>query len=700
MARYPGWGLDLRWMGTDRDIFHPMPIYHRKIGNSSMMPVREVAMLLDMDRLADKPNWHIKVFDDEIATKWKAEALAWPDEDLWECINVRGQVDDDDDEVPVRMPTPILDNECLDYCILELRHKAEHFKRTGITVTLDASLSIAKSDDLVSQELQSALRRSFARLKADQGPNPDWHPNTGKTVQNLVHPSMYSLVYGRSLVLRPEVVGVEDAVDKFAGKGTVIPRLPELSDDMDPSMEWVPWMYNGEGYPRFGKLRMSLDSRRTYLSTMYQWLPANVVFTAPVAAIEKLIDAALPMWDQCLQRRFGAYGGCEHLQPGRHAPRFPTPDYGVPRPCECVFRLDNPRWDPESVPAMLEREAAENPGGKLPDSTGESKSAGEPSYDYLDNGDPIELEKRWYEIRRPVQVRPPAFSARKANYAVDTYSKLRTRFRHTGLQIIVKMTSIELTPENPEFSPGKWHVGGQMNERIVATALYYLDSENITDSHLEFGCSRNPYQSTRRLREAGLEWDECWVESIYGTRLGSGRREGSNLQSYGSVLTPHGRLLAFPNTLQHRVSGFRLADPTKPGHRRCITLWLVDPMTRIISTANVPPPQHNWWDDSTFGTAPGDKKKAMAGMPAEVKLLLAERRLAGKEIGKALMEGKAGEGTLPVEVLDMVRKELGDWWPISSEEIKQHYRELIDQRSGVGDKTKERKIRYNFCGVS
>ena len=315
------------------------------------------------------------------------------------------------------------------------------------------------------------------------------------------------------------------------------------------------------------------------------------------------------------------------------------------------------------------------------------------------------MEKRWHEIRKPVQVRPKVFSARKVNYAVDDpYKKLRARFRHIGgLQTIVKMISIELTPENPEFSPGKWHVGRQMNERIVATALYYLDSENITDSHLEFRCfTEDPYrtQSTRRLRQAGLDWDYSWMEGIYNTRLGPGRREGTNLQNYGSVLTPQGRLLAFPNTLQHRVSGFRLADPTKPGHRRCINLWLVDPMTRIISTANVPPQQRSWWDESVSGAARRDKEKALAGMPAEVKLLLAERGLVGKEVANALLEDKAGKGTLPVEVLDMVRKELGDWWPIGPEEAEQHYRELIDQRSGLGDKAKEEGIGYNFCGVS
>lgn len=52
---------------------------------------------------------------------------------------------------------------------------------------------------------------------------------------------------------------------------------------------------------------------------------------------------------------------------------------------------------------------------------------------------------------------------------------------------------------------------------------------------------------------------------------------------------------------QHRVSSFRLKDDTKPGHRRFLALWLVDPHERIVSTANVPPQQKDWWIDVPKG---------------------------------------------------------------------------------------------------
>jgi hypothetical protein len=64
------------------------------------------------------------------------------------------------------------------------------------------------------------------------------------------------------------------------------------------------------------------------------------------------------------------------------------------------------------------------------------------------------------------------------------------------------------------------------------------------------------------------------------------------------VACTEGRLLTFPNILQHRVLPFSLADRTKPGHRKILALFLVDPNIRIISTANVPPQRRDWWAEA------------------------------------------------------------------------------------------------------
>ena len=114
-------------------------------------------------------------------------------------------------------------------------------------------------------------------------------------VQDLVHPSMYPLVYATTKAHRDEVVGVSDAIDKWSGTG-----------------ETIPWPNDTTSGDR------GLDK---YWSDKYQWLPANMAFGDDESikfasyinnlhpqrfpeiycAIENFVEkVALPMWDQCL----------------------------------------------------------------------------------------------------------------------------------------------------------------------------------------------------------------------------------------------------------------------------------------------------------------------------------------------------------------------------------------------------------------
>lgn len=114
-------------------------------------------------------------------------------------------------------------------------------------------------------------------------------------------------------------------------------------------------------------------------------------------------------------------------------------------------------------------------------------------------------------------------------------------------------------------------------------------------------------------------------------------------QDLGSVATREGRLLTFSNILQHRVSPFSLADRSKPGHRKILAFFLVDPHLRVISSANVPPQREDWWKE---------RKQV-------IDKLLGER--------------------LPVELQEMV-KDYIDATPITMDEAKQYRLELMEER--------------------
>lgn len=146
------------------------------------------------------------------------------------------------------------------------------------------------------------------------------------------------------------------------------------------------------------------------------------------------------------------------------------------------------------------------------------------------------------------------------------------------LQVIVKIAEIILTPESPDYKGGSWHVEGMKNESIVATGIYYFDVDNISESRLQF---------RQAVGEPNYEQnDTTGVRLVYGMDQGAGMS-----QELGSVVTCGDRCICFPNTYQHRVAPFSLIDKLRPGVRKILVFFLVDPAERIVSTATVPPQQ-------------------------------------------------------------------------------------------------------------
>ncbi|KAF8202924.1 hypothetical protein BJ912DRAFT_942328, partial [Pholiota molesta] len=311
----------------------------------------------------------------------------------------------------------------------------------------------------------------------------DWHPWSDGKVWNLVHPSLFPLVYGRTRILENcENTTLEDCIEQCGqGKITEIPGNREAVDS------------------RPGYFLQSPYSRT------FQWLPCEVDISGDKARITSYIN---------------------NLHPHTEEPLY----------------------------HLLE---------KLID-----------AYNHVVSANSVILPEP--ELPFVPLPSPPRFSLK------DGYGK-------RGLQVIVKMANIELTPEKPNYDGGSWHIDGQLNEHIVATALYYYSSSNITPSSLFF----RQWFSLNDMHDLNLSYPQDvsgWLAPIYGCRL-----DGPSVQDVGGVDTREGRLLTFPNILQHRVGPFELANPTKPGHRKIVALFLVDPNIKVISTAHVPCQQQEWW---------------------------------------------------------------------------------------------------------
>jgi hypothetical protein len=130
-----------------------------------------------------------------------------------------------------------------------------------------------------------------------------------------------------------------------------------------------------------------------------------------------------------------------------------------------------------------------------------------------------------------------------------------------------------------------------MLNRICATALFYYSSDNTTAPRLDF------YQHVvTGIDHVNYEQDPReFLRVVYGIY-----DKSPGAQYVGNVVCKEGRLLTFPNILLHRIGPCKLIDPTIPGHRKVLVLFLVDPNIRIISTADVPPQQRDWWGEKVW----------------------------------------------------------------------------------------------------
>lgn len=332
--KYPGLGLPLTHFPQDYNAeICPTGIHSNCFGSySDLLPVREVAMMAIMDKLTDKENWHSKIMDEEIVAKWRNEALEYPDNLLWKLATGDKEHTHYDHLLPVKQ---IITNVTFDYvgdvfllkirhlltlekCVQELQSKARYYKKSGLIPTLDACASVVKSDSIISSEFRDDLRTAFDVLKADQAASPDWHPNSDNMVQDLVHPSMYPLVYGRSRVMKEEAVGISDAIHTWAGKGEVIAKgnLDGPAHTITPPPHFwsdtYQWLPSNVAFKPDGRVKLT-----SYINNLHPDKYPEIYHT-----IENLIEKSIPAWDQCLGQsiRYGMPTGA-----GRFSSRFSTP---------------------------------------------------------------------------------------------------------------------------------------------------------------------------------------------------------------------------------------------------------------------------------------------------------------------------------------------------------------------------------------
>ncbi|KAK5666805.1 hypothetical protein QVD99_006443 [Batrachochytrium dendrobatidis] len=215
----------------------------------------------------------------------------------------------------------------------------------------------------------------------------------------------------------------------------------------------------------------------------------------------------------------------------------------------------------------------------------------DPMFKYIDihngtKGYELPNQSDYGGVRPNTQVTRPVYVPTLPEHFKSKYESAKpVSLRGRNLQVIVKLTNIQLTPSKPKYDEGNWHIEGPINESIVATGLYYYDVENITTPKLDF---REAVSWCHYKIASYTDWKD-----VYDTD-----RESLQNQYIGSLELPNGRCVVYPNRYQHKEQSFELADPTQPGHCKILTFFVVNPSRRIVSTAHVAPQQPQWYNSS------------------------------------------------------------------------------------------------------
>ncbi|KAJ7079364.1 hypothetical protein C8R43DRAFT_1177718 [Mycena crocata] len=409
------------------------------------------------------------------------------------------------------------------------------------------------SDRVISNDVNQRLKTAVAALEDVPEAQKDWHPGSNRQVLDLVHPSLHCIVY-------------HDHTHAY------LPDKPRIAANLLPV--FVP--------TDFG------DQAVWTISDAFCWMPSDFAILADGSV--KLVSSYI-----------------NNIHPEKHQPLY--------RIIEEVLGGFVPMF--ERVLGEIDRAkgVAFTDSGRIHDLDCVWSESGRPSREeFTEQLSAEELEKfRTLEsAEEEDEAEDKFYDSKKTLPEASVYAgRLEKLFspislRERTVQCIIKLANIHLTPEQPEYKGGSWHVEGMANEHIVASGIYYYDEENITESHLSF---RVPTGQP----EYHEQDDSGCMKTLYGIA-----RDDECVQEIGAMVTKAGRALSWPNLFQHCVSSFKLSDSTKPGHRKILAIFLVDPTIDPITSATDVPPQQAEWAAEALQQARADPNSLVSRLPQEL----------------------------------------------------------------------------------
>ncbi|PYH76798.1 hypothetical protein BO82DRAFT_295405 [Aspergillus uvarum CBS 121591] len=520
---------------------------------SPQLTLREICMLQFMSYVTEQPDWENKCDDPDTLEIWREKADSAFD----------------------------LDQPCWDWCYKELQDKADDFKRKGHVAVFDADSRVIKAevDASLLADLRTAMEPLFSSTEEPDSEDKEAPVEAGVQgpIRHVVDPSMYPLVYGQTKVL---INGGKVDLDSFESCDNSRCQTSPIPDKLTKH----PYELNhGERDPDDGRV----TNKPKYWSNKFQWLPCEVKFTnrgetkitsyingvnprekETYQALERLIATAIQPWNEML-----ILGN-----QGRTPIRIRTYDFQTEN--EALPQAYNLLW---GTTVGLKVRFSEEQWPEIRSQVRDYLNL--PEYEQRYQVDPSESNVKDLLVSMdPKNPTPPPPDPDHQFYTVS----LRNQFQ--DLQVIIRVSGIDLTPERPLYTgEPQFGVAGILNEHIVATAVCYLDVDNIKDPKVSF-------QQETLLSTLDFNVEKYLIMNrVFDVPEEEDDKLPPALQNLGSIFVSQaGQLLSWPNTLRSRAESFTLRDPSQPGRLRFVTLWLVDPHYRICSTQNVPPQDESW----------------------------------------------------------------------------------------------------------
>ncbi|KAJ3098078.1 hypothetical protein HDU97_004337 [Phlyctochytrium planicorne] len=520
----------------------------------------EKQYLFYLSTVLGKPQWWEKVGNKEILEKWKAE-------------------------FPKDSP---VDPEFL---VMELLYiKAKRWEKETVPGGVEVNWyplpppGTYCSDDIGNNGLHERLVEGLAKAEEEARKKKRWHPGKENQVLDTFHPSNYPVVYGRTCYsTQPNTI----LGDRLLYLPSETKRLMgSIRDDVSLKFQWMPSVFevSETGHVKILSYINNLNPRRH--GDLYKTIAT--VFQRMLPMFERAMGAmGLPTikrieYDCSMSESKDDYVSkrwSEHVAKTKKDRMAIVKGFQREMDGE-----DNDEEEAEEGEEGEEEEDAEEGDGEDEDDDESVNSMDEAEEEEIFNEYYYELldEEDLLEINVP---KLPNFVTflKDQEENINKLQKARYNLKSKQLRVIAKAASILLTPENPTYSGGNWHLEGTDNEAIVATGIYYYSIDNVTESRVQFRENFDGYGISYHQNE----WRP--VEVVYGINNGD-----PMLQPSGHAVSREGRTLVFPNGNQHMVPEFKLEDPSKPGHRKMLVFFLVHPDAKVPSSMEIPPQQAEW----------------------------------------------------------------------------------------------------------